>query len=220
MTTVEAALRSMDADGPVSGRSDHGSGAIIRLLDVLAALAGLLFFLPTLLLIALAVRAQDGGPALFRQQRIGRDGRPFACLKFRSMTPDAEARLPQLADEEWAERRKFRRDPRVTPLGRFLRLSSLDELPQLINVLIGDMSLVGPRPIVPDEAPLYGRRFAAYCAVRPGLTGLWQVSGRNDVSYPRRVAMDVWLVRNLTVRIYLALLIRTVPAVLRREGVY
>jgi exopolysaccharide production protein ExoY len=220
MTTVEAALRSMDADEPVSGRSDRGSGAVIRLLDVLAALAGLLFFLPTLVLIALAVRAQDGGPALFRQQRIGRDGRPFQCLKFRSMTQDAEARLPQLADGEWAERRKLRRDPHVTPLGRILRLSSLDELPQLINVLVGDMSLVGPRPIVADEAPLYGRRFAAYCAVRPGLTGLWQVSGRNDVSYPRRVAMDVWLVRNMTCRTYLVLILRTVPAVLTRDGVY
>jgi exopolysaccharide production protein ExoY len=220
MTTVEAALRSIEADGPVPGRAHKGRRALIRLVDVAAALSGLLFFLPTLLLIALAVWAQDGGPALFRQQRIGRDGRPFACLKFRSMTPDAEARLPALADGEWAERRKFRRDPRVTPLGRILRLSSLDELPQLINVLVGDMSLVGPRPIVADEACLYGRRFAAYCAVRPGLTGLWQVSGRNDVPYPRRVAMDVWLVRNLTVRTYLVLLARTVPAVLGRKGVY
>lgn len=220
MTTVEAALRSTGADAPASGISDRGSRTLIRLMDVLAAFCALLFFLPTLLLIALAVRAQDGGPALFRQQRIGRDGRPFACLKFRSMTPDAEARLAQLADGEWAERRKLRRDPRVTPLGRFLRLSSLDELPQLINVLVGDMSLVGPRPIVADEAALYGRRFAAYCTVRPGLTGLWQVSGRNDVSYPRRVAMDVWLVRNLTIRTYLALILRTLPAVLAREGVY
>lgn len=220
MTTVEAALRRTGTDGSASGRSDHASPVLIRLMDVLAALAGLLFFLPTLLLIAVAVRVQDGGPALFRQQRIGRDGRPFACLKFRSMTLDAEARLAQLADGEWVERRKLRRDPRVTPLGRFLRQSSLDELPQLINVLVGEMSLVGPRPIVPDEAFLYGRRFDAYCAVRPGLTGLWQVSGRNNIPYPRRVAMDVWLVRNLTVRTYLVLLVRTVPAVLAREGVY
>jgi exopolysaccharide production protein ExoY len=220
MTTVEAVLRSIVADEPAVRGPTRGRRGLIRLMDILAASAGLLFFLPTLLLIAVAVRAQDGGPALFRQQRIGRDGRSFACLKFRSMTTDAEARLAQLVDGEWVERRKLRHDPRVTPLGRFLRLSSLDELPQLINVLVGDMSLVGPRPIVADEAPLYGRRFAAYCAVRPGLTGLWQVSGRNDVSYPRRVAMDMWLVRNLTVRTYLALILRTIPAVLAREGVY
>ncbi|NBB64881.1 sugar transferase [Pseudomonas sp. ODNR1LW] len=189
-------------------------------MDIAAASAALIFFLPTLLLIAGAVRLQDGGPVLFRQSRIGRDGRMFSCLKFRSMAPDAEARLVQLADQEWAERRKLRRDPRVTPLGRWLRLSSLDELPQLINVLAGDMSLVGPRPIVADERMMYGRRFAAYCAVRPGLTGLWQVSGRNDVSYPRRVAMDVWLSRNMTIRTYLILVARTLPAVLARKGAY
>lgn len=218
MTTAEAVFCRA---APEHGRApDCGGAVLIRLMDILAASVALLFFLPTLVLIAVAVRAQDGGPVLFRQQRIGRGGRPFACLKFRSMVPDAEARLAELADQEWAERRKLRRDPRVTPLGRFLRLSSLDELPQLVNVLIGDMSLVGPRPIVPDETPLYGRRFAAYCAVRPGLTGLWQVSGRNDVSYPRRIAMDVWLVRNLTVRTYLALILRTVPAVLARQGAY
>ena len=144
----------------------------------------------------------------------------FDCLKFRSMTIDAEASLPELVDAEWNAARKFRCDARVTRLGRVLRLSSLDELPQLVNVLRGEMSLVGPRPIVLDEATLYGRRLADYCAVRPGLTGLWQVSGRNDVPYPRRVAMDVWLVRNRTVRVYLTILARTIPAVLSRRGVY
>lgn len=218
MTTAEAVFRGLAPKQ--GGAPDCGGAVLIRLMDILAASTALLFFLPTLVLIAVAVRTQDGGPALFRQQRIGLGGRSFACLKFRSMVPDAEARLAEVADQEWAERRKLRRDPRVTPLGRFLRLSSLDELPQLVNVLIGDMSLVGPRPIVPDEAPLYGRRFAAYCAVRPGLTGLWQVLGRNDVSYARRIAMDVWLVRNLTVRTYLALILRTAPAVLAREGAY
>jgi exopolysaccharide production protein ExoY len=219
MTTVEAALGRVDFEGTGAAGHDAGARWLIRILDVSIALALLLFFLPSFLLIALAVRLQDGGPALFRQVRIGREGRRFDCLKFRSMCPDAEARLPALVDEDWVARRKLRRDPRVTPLGRWLRLSSLDELPQLLNILAGDMSLVGPRPIVPDEASLYGRRFVDYCAIRPGLTGLWQVSGRNAVAYPRRVAMDVWLVRNLTPQVYLALLFRTVPAVLGREGV-
>lgn len=219
MTTVDAVLRRIGSKEHLSvGRKPRG-GALIRLMDVTLASLFLLFFLPSFAAIALAVRAQDGGPALFRQQRIGRDGRLFDCLKFRSMCVDAEARLPALVDADWVARRKLRRDPRITPLGRLLRLSSLDELPQLLNVLAGDMSLVGPRPIVPDEAVLYGRRLAAYCAVRPGLTGLWQVSGRNAVAYPRRVAMDVWLVRHLGPTAYLAILIRTVPAVLGREGV-
>lgn len=219
MTTVESALGRVNVGE--GGAAVRGAGArwLIRVLDLSIASALLLFFLPSFLLIALAVRFQDGGPALFRQSRIGRGGHQFDCLKFRSMCLDAEARLPALVDEDWVARRKLKHDPRVTPLGRWLRLSSLDELPQLLNILAGDMSLVGPRPIVPDEASLYGRRFADYCAIRPGLTGLWQVSGRNAVAYSRRVAMDVWLVRNLTPRLYLYLLFRTLPAVLGREGV-
>lgn len=188
-------------------------------MDVVFALTGLLLTWPLFVVIALGVRAQDGGAAIFRQQRIGRDGRLFDCLKFRSMRMGAEQAPPSASDPEWQAMRKLTRDPRVTPLGRLLRRSSLDELPQLINVLRGEMALVGPRPIVIDEAARYGRRLADYCTVRPGLTGLWQVSGRNAVPYPRRVAMDVWFVRNRTVGIYLAILARTVPAVLSRRGV-
>lgn len=194
------------------------STGLIRLFDVMLSSVGLIVLAPILVLIALAVRAQDGGAALFWQQRIGRGGRLFDCLKFRSMTTDAEAALPALVNGEWDAKRKFKDDPRVTPLGRFLRVFSLDELPQLLNVLRGEMSLVGPRPIVMEEATRYGRRLADYCAVRPGLTGLWQVSGRNDVPYPRRVAMDVWLVRNLTLGVYLTILARTIPALLSRRG--
>ncbi|WP_210416072.1 sugar transferase [Brevundimonas sp. SGAir0440] len=190
-----------------------------RAMDVVFALIGLLLTWPLFVFIALGVRAQDGGSAIFRQQRIGRDGRLFDCLKFRSMTLGAEQALPSASDPEWQAKRKLTHDPRVTSLGRVLRRSSFDELPQLINVLRGEMSLVGPRPIVIDEAARYGRRLADYCAVRPGLTGLWQVSGRNAVPYPRRVAMDVWLVRNRTIGVYLAILARTIPAVLSRRGV-
>lgn len=188
-------------------------------MDIAFALIGLLLTWPLFLFIALGVSTQDGGAAIFRQQRIGRDGRMFDCLKFRSMTVGAEQALPSASDPEWQAMRKLTHDPRVTSLGRLLRRSSLDELPQLINVLRGEMSLVGPRPIVIDEAARYGRRLADYCAVRPGLTGLWQVSGRNAVPYRRRVAMDVWLVRNRSIGVYLAILARTVPAVLSRRGV-
>ena len=191
-----------------------------RGLDIAIAAAALLSLLPVMLLTALAIWTQGGGPVLFRQVRIGRGGKPFDCLKFRTMRADAEARLPGMIDAEWRAARKFRHDARVTRLGGLLRRSSVDELPQLVNVLRGEMSLVGPRPIVFDEAALYGRRLVRYCAVRPGLTGLWQVSGRNDVTYRRRIAMDVWLVRNLTLSVYFAILARTVPAVLSRRGVY
>lgn len=220
MSITEAIQTPLAGEAIRAPRLSLNGAGLIRALDIVLAGIAILFFLPLMLLTALAVRSQGGGPVLYRQQRIGQGGRPFACLKFRTMATDAEARLPGLIDAEWRASRKFRHDVRVTRLGGFLRRSSIDELPQLVNVLRGEMSLVGPRPIVMDEAMLYGRRLADYCAVRPGLTGLWQVSGRNDVLYRRRVAMDVWLVRNLTLGVYLAILARTVPAVLSRRGVY
>ena len=186
----------------------------------------LAFCAPLMALTALAIYIYDGGPVLFAHRRIGREGQPFRCLKFRSMAVDAEARLERLlandaaARREWEADHKLRSDPRVTPLGRFLRKTSLDELPQLINVVRGEMNLVGPRPVVQAEAQKYGRRFAHYCAVRPGITGLWQVSGRNDVSYGRRVALDVLYTRRKSFRLDLAILLRTVPAVLMRNGSY
>jgi lipopolysaccharide/colanic/teichoic acid biosynthesis glycosyltransferase len=140
------------------------------------------------------------------------------------MVVDSEKRLEELlrsdpsAAFEWHMHQKLRNDPRITPLGAFLRKTSLDELPQLINVLVGHMSLVGPRPIVVAEAPRYGRYFKFYCAVRPGITGLWQVSGRNDVSYRRRVAIDTLYVRSRSIFVDLAILTRTLPAVLSARG--
>lgn len=199
---------------------------LVRSLDILLATVGLILVAPTLALLAAAIRLQDGGPALFRQARLGRDGVEFLCLKLRTMRTDASARLDQLlasdpaAQAEWARDQKLRCDPRITPLGRFLRASSLDELPQLINVLRGEMSLVGPRPIVAAEIERYGRQYRHYCAVRPGLTGLWQISGRNEVSYDRRVAMDVLYVKNRTIVKYFQILILTVPAVLFKRGSY
>ena len=199
---------------------------LCRVLDVTIALAVLVFVAPLMLVIAGLIKLQDGGPALFGHTRIGQGGRSFKCLKFRSMVVDAEARLNALlardpeARREWEADHKLRKDPRITALGAFLRKSSLDELPQLFNVLKGEMSLVGPRPIVTSEVVRYGRWFPYYCAVKPGVTGLWQVNGRNDVSYRRRVALDVLFARTNGVRRYLKIMGATVPAVLLRSGSY
>lgn len=204
---------------PVGERVDTGINFIL-------ALAVFVFILPLLVLIALAILCQDSGPVVFAHKRVGRNGRPFYCLKFRSMAADAEARLAEVlrtdpaAQAEWDRDHKLKNDPRITTLGNFLRRSSLDELPQLFNVLRGEMSLVGPRPIVFDEARKYGRRFDNYCAVKPGITGLWQVSGRNDVSYTSRVAMDCLYARKKSLVLDMWILAATVPAVLCRRGSY
>lgn len=183
----------------------------------------LLLLSPIMLLIALAVRLQ-GGPVIFSHQRIGQFGKPFNCYKFRSMIPDAEEHLQTLLDtvpalrEEWAADRKLKTDPRVTRLGHFLRRTSLDELPQLFNVLRGEMSLVGPRPIVFEELERYGTDQKYYLMVRPGITGLWQVSGRSDVDYASRVNLDSSYVQQWTLSVDVAILFRTVGTVLKRSG--
>ena len=203
----------------------HRHRTIIRVLDVVIASAALLFFLPLLVVVAFAL-ALEGGPIVFAHQRIGQGGRRFSCLKFRSMVVDAEARLARLlqddpeARREWLQNHKLRNDPRVTSFGRFLRKSSLDELPQLFNVLRGEMSIVGPRPIVEAEMSRYGHRIASYCAVKPGITGIWQVSGRSDVDYRTRVAMDSLYAKEVRPALYLWLVVATVPAVLSRRGSY
>jgi Undecaprenyl-phosphate galactose phosphotransferase WbaP len=190
------------------------------------ALIALAIFLPLMAFIALAIWAQDGGPIIFQHRRIGRHGHSFPCLKFRSMAVDAEQRLHQLlasdpvSRAEWERDHKLRNDPRVTRLGAFLRKSSLDELPQLLNVLRGDMDLVGPRPIVDAEICKYGSRFKHYCSVKPGITGLWQVSGRNDTSYRTRVALDCVYAKAKSPALDLWVLVSTVPAVLMRKGSY
>jgi len=199
---------------------------LTRVLDVGLAGLALVLLAPLLLLIAAALWVAEPGPILFRHRRIGRGGASFDCLKFRSMALDAEARLAQLlsadpaAAAEWAADHKLRHDPRVTRIGAFLRSTSLDELPQLANVLQGEMSLVGPRPIVQAEIAKYGRSYRRYCAVKPGITGLWQVSGRNDVSYGRRVALDRLYAKRKGLLLDLGILAVTIPAVLARRGSY
>lgn len=200
--------------------------AVIRTLDVALSVAALIVLLPVLAAIAILVFLVDPGPVLFAHRRLGRGGTAFPCLKFRTMVMDAEARLARILAEdpvaraEWALDHKLRRDPRITPVGRFLRASSLDELPQLINVLRGEMSLVGPRPIVEGEVVRYGRYYKQYCRVRPGITGLWQVSGRNDVSYRRRVALDVAYARACSLRLNTRIMLMTIPSVLLARGSY
>ncbi len=195
-----------------------------RMLDLVLAVLLLAFMTPLLLLIALAIYITDPGPIIFAHRRIGRNGVLFPCLKFRSMATDAQERLELLlasdpqARREWARDHKLLHDPRITPLGSFLRKSSLDELPQLINVIRGEMSLVGPRPITIEEKWRYGHYIHDYCCVQPGITGLWQVSGRSETTYRRRVALDVLFVRNHSTGLYLSILHRTIPAVLMARG--
>lgn len=227
-------LRASDALRPgsffVFGSSRRAASvlrpAAKRGLDIAVAGTALLLLAIPMLIIALMVRA-DGGRAMFSHARVGLGGRLFGCLKFRSMVPDAEARLNALlatdeaARTEWAETRKLRNDPRVTPIGRFLRATSLDELPQLINVLKGDMSLVGPRPVQAQElAAYYGAAAEHYQSVRPGITGPWQVSGRNETSYDRRVALDVAYATQPSLMQDLRILLRTPAVVLLRRGAY
>jgi undecaprenyl-phosphate galactose phosphotransferase len=198
-----------------------------RAFDLLAASALLLFLAPLLALVALRIRLVDGGGVIFAHTRVGRHGRLFPCYKFRTMVANSAEVLAELlardpaARAEWAKDRKLRHDPRITAIGRFLRKTSLDELPQLLNVVRGEMSLVGPRPVVPDELELYGEARIYYLQVRPGLTGLWQISGRNDVDYERRVSLDAWYVRNWTLWYDILILFRTLLVVPGRgNGAY
>jgi len=210
---------------PTSSPLRPGSRAedvLLRGLDVVLSAALLLVSLPLSALIALAIRLDDGGPVLFRQTRVGRGGSEFSLLKFRSMAPDAEARRLTLGvmNERTGPVFKIRRDPRITRVGRLLRRWSLDELPQLFNVLRGDMSLVGPRPALPSEVARYSDLQRERLSVPPGLTGLWQVSGRASLSFERSVELDLFYVHHRSLALNLRLLARTLPAVLSGRGAY
>ena len=195
-----------------------------RAFDLALATACLLLLWPLMLATVLLVRLSGPGPIIFRHVRVGRDGTRFVCFKFRTMDQQAEELLTELLGtcgtlrNEWQSNQKIRRDPRVTRVGYFLRRFSIDELPQLFNVLRGDMSIVGPRPIVDAEIGRYGEKFADYCGVKPGLTGLWQVSGRNCLSYERRVELDSLYARQRSLRGDLSIIARTLPVVFRGSG--
>ena len=197
---------------------------IKRMLDILGAILGIIVLSPFFIIVALAIKVEDPkGKVIFGHMRVGKNGKQFPCLKFRSMYSNAEEMKENFTEEqkqEYAETFKLKNDPRITKVGKFIRKTSLDELPQLFNILRGDMTIVGPRPIVTAELEFYGEYDKYYKAVKPGLTGLWQVSGRSDTSYEERVELDMEYVstRNIFKDIYI--IIMTVVKVLKREGSY
>jgi len=196
-----------------------------QVMDRAGALAGLIVLSPVLVALALMVK-RDGGPAFYGQPRIGQHGRKFRCWKFRSMVPNAGEVLQELlardpeARSEWERDFKLKNDPRVTKLGAFMRKTSLDELPQLWNVFKGEMSLVGVRPVTEAELANYGDRIGDYYAMLPGMTGLWQVSGRNDVTYAERVDMDSQYVRNWSFFGDIGIIFKTIGVMLQKRGAY
>ena len=197
-----------------------------RIFDLTLTIFGTVLIMPLLIAISLAVAWENHGKIIFSHKRIGMHGKKFFCYKFQTMVPDAEEKLREYlkdnpdAQKEWNETFKLTNDPRVTKFGNFLRRTSLDELPQLWNVIRGEMSLVGPRPIVEEEISRYGENIREYYMVLPGITGMWQVSGRSDTTYSERVAMDTWYVRNWSVWIDIMYLFKTVKAVLTEKGAY
>lgn len=205
----------------VPRKKSHSIGAK-RLLDVSLTALVLLFIWPVLLGISLAVACTSSGPVFFVQTRVGRGGRTFSMLKFRSMYQDAEERRSEMADKSDREGLclKIKYDPRITPVGRFIRRWSLDELPQLFNVMRGDMSLVGPRPALVDEVAAYPEHAHGRHAVLPGITGLWQVSGRADIGFDEMIALDLDYVRRSAFRTDVSILVRTFRAVVSGKGAY
>lgn len=198
-----------------------------RGVDLILALIACLVFLPLLAFLAVRIRAEDGGPLFFYQERVGYKGKTFRCIKFRSMRVNAEAALARWKDENpalWDEYQKnnfkIKNDPRVTKIGHLLRATSLDELPQIINVLKGEMSLVGPRPLLGREVETYGHAYLHYCRVRPGITGIWQISGRSNTSFMDRAHYDEWYIKNWSLWYDLVIIMKTIPAVLKRDGAY
>lgn len=194
-----------------------------RSFDLVVASMALLALLPFFGIVSMLIRL-DGGPAFYGHRRVGEKGREFHCRKFRTMHVDSDAILKEVLENdplraaEWARDQKLRNDPRVTPVGEFLRKTSLDELPQLINVIRGEMSLVGPRPVTYAEVLRYGEDAEYYLSAKPGITGLWQVSGRNETTYMRRVELDAWYVKNWSLWQDIAIMFKTFPAVLLRRG--
>jgi exopolysaccharide biosynthesis polyprenyl glycosylphosphotransferase len=193
-----------------------------RLLDIVSAILGLVLLSPVIALLAVIVRATSRGPVFYRSTRIGRGGRPFTFYKLRSMVKDADLKREHLSHLNEADGPVFKiaRDPRITPIGRFMRTTSLDEIPQFWNVLKGDMSLVGPRPPIPEEVAQYEPWQLRRLDVRPGLTCLWQISGRSCIGFQEWMRLDLEYIRHRSLKLDVKILLRTIPAVLSREGAY
>jgi exopolysaccharide production protein ExoY len=221
---AEAYLSGAISLSPRRGPINVVADAIALNVNQLLALLILVLLAPLMGVVAFLIWRRDGAPVLFAHYRVGHDGKLFRCLKFRTMYRNAESMLAELLENdaqaraEWRREQKLQRDPRITPIGHFLRRTSLDELPQLFNVVRGDMSLVGPRPITVGELTRYGRVRWHYLSVRPGITGLWQVSGRNNTSYEERVALDRRYVEERTLWMNLTILLKTVKVVVARDG--
>lgn len=201
------------------------SRALKRAFDIVGSLSIIIVLSPVLLYISQKVK-KDGGSAIYGHERVGKGGKPFKCLKFRSMVVNSKEVLERLlendpkAKAEWDATFKLKDDPRITKIGQFLRRTSLDELPQLFNVLKGEMSLVGPRPIITAELERYNDEVDYYLLSKPGMTGLWQVSGRSDVDYDTRVYLDAWYVKNWSMWNDIAILFKTIGVVLKKDGAY
>jgi Undecaprenyl-phosphate galactose phosphotransferase WbaP len=199
---------------------------IKRIMDIIIVIFGGIIILPFLLITALAVKFNSPGPVLYKHKRVGKDGKNFYAYKFRSMVADADQRLQKIIETdpelktEWENNQKLHNDPRITGFGRFLRRSSIDEFPQLINILKGEMSLVGPRPIVDEEVPKYGEDYSRIFSVRPGLTGHWQVSGRSHADYHDRIAYDTYYLQNWSVWLDLWIIYKTIGVVFNGKGAY
>ena len=209
-----------------TGRYDVPKNPFTRVFDITLIFLAAPYLVFFFLVISLLIIFDSEGGAFYRQTRIGKGGRRFQALKFRTMVVNADRILQRYLDEspelksEWLATHKLKRDPRVTRVGTILRKLSLDEMPQFWNILIGDMSLIGPRPIVDEEITRYGKCFELYIQARPGLTGLWQVSGRSDTSYQRRVELDEYYLLNRNIKLDLIILVKTVYVVLGRKGAY
>ncbi len=228
---VRESWPNVDQSGPNNDRRTRMRPHVVgkaskRAVDIVMAATALVLLSPLLLIVALIVKLSDRGPIFYSHTRIGYSGATFGCLKFRTMKTDAAAQLAELlrtnpaARTEWEATRKLKNDPRITSVGEILRKSSLDELPQLINILRGEMSIVGPRPVTAEELARYGEDVESYMAARPGLTGQWQTSGRNDVSYEYRVALDVQYVREWSLTGDFIIIAKTVPALFSQRGCY
>ncbi|MDO7786846.1 undecaprenyl-phosphate galactose phosphotransferase WbaP [Desulforamulus aquiferis] len=197
-----------------------------RAFDLVVGGICLIFAVPVMLMIAIAIKVDSKGPVIYAHERVGKFGRKFKCLKFRTMAVNSQEILKELLDNdpkmrrEWEQEFKLKNDPRITRVGKFLRKSSLDELPQIINVLVNQMSLVGPRPIIDDEVEKYGCFFDYFKMVPPGISGLWQINGRNDIDYAERVQLDVWYARNWSLWLDFTILVRTITVVLKSKGAY
>lgn len=199
-----------------------------RLFDILFSLSVLILFAPVYLLLAFSIALSSSGPIFYVQERVGKNRKRFYCLKFRTMVENADDILLEIMEnsphlrQEFEDNFKLKQDPRITGIGRFLRMTSLDEFPQFWNVLKGDMSVVGPRPLVEEELPRYGRHINKILTIRPGITGLWQVSGRNDIPYPRRVQIDLYYANDKNLWMDMWIIFKTIGVVIfpKNNGAY